>query len=160
MARLPSHWISHFGDGVSSRVAACTPDGRPEISRGLAARVLDDGRVELLMAQDVGARVVEAIRATSQVALVLSVPLTHRTLHLKGRDAQVLPTEPGHADLLLRCREAFLAQITPLGFSRSQLMALWYGLELEALVCVRFSISGAWDTTPGPGAGQAVELQP
>jgi hypothetical protein len=158
MARLPPHWISHFGDGISTRVAACTPEGRPEISRALAAQVLADGRIEILLPRDVGDRVLAAVRATAQVAVVTAVPLTHRTLHLKGRDAVVTPATPEHEAPLLRCREAFLAQITPLGFSRGQLMALWYGIELADLDCVRFSISGAWDQTPGPGAGQPVEL--
>lgn len=158
MARLPPHWISHFGDGVSTRVAACAADGRPEISRALAVQALPDGRIETLLPRDVGERVLAAIRATAQIAIVVAVPLTHRTLHLKGRDAAITPAEPGHAELLLRCREAFLAQITPLGFSRGQLMALWYGIELAELDCVRFTVSGAWDQTPGPGAGQPVEL--
>lgn len=160
MARLPPTWIQHLGEGVSVRVGACTADGRPEVSRGLAAQALTDGRIELLLPRDAGERVLAAVRSTGQVAAVLSLPLTHRSLHVKGRDAEVGAAEPAHAALLERCREGFLAQITPLGFSRSQLMALWYGVEITELDAVRFSISGAWDQTPGPGAGQPVELLP
>jgi hypothetical protein len=160
MARLPPDWTTHLEGGVSTRVAACTPEGRPEISRGLAVEVLADGRIELLLPRDAGERVLDAIRRTGHVAAVLSLPLTHRTLHIKGRDAEVGDAGPAQAASLERCREAFLAQITPLGFSRGQLMALWYGVDVSELGVVRFAISGAWDQTPGPGAGQAVELQP
>jgi hypothetical protein len=158
MPLLPPHWIAHLGHGCASRLGACARDGRPEICRALASQVLADGRVEVLVARDVGAPVLQAIRQTGQVAYVATVPLTHRTLHVKGRDGEVADAGAGHLSLLQACREAFLAQIAPLGFTRDQLMALWYGVELEELACVRFTVSGAWDQTPGPGAGQPVEL--
>lgn len=159
MPLLPPHWIAHFGHGTSCRLGGCTRGGRPEISRALGAHVLADGRIEVLLDVTVGERVLAAVRDTQQVALVTSVPLTHRTLHVKGRDAEIGAAGPEHLPVLHACREAFLAQITPLGFTRDQLMALWYGVELEDLAAVRFTLSGAWDQTPGPGAGQPIELE-
>jgi hypothetical protein len=160
MARLPPHWHSHFHDGTGIRVAACTADGRPEVARGLAAQQLDDGRIELLLPFDAASRVLDAIASTGQVAVTLGVPLTHRSLHLKGRDAVVEPSGPQHTQVLEHGREAFFAQVLPLGFTREQMMTLWFSIEPHELACVRFSVSGAWDQTPGPGAGQPVELLP
>lgn len=159
MPSLPPDWIAHFGHGTSCRLGGCTRDGRPEISRALGAHVLADGRIEVLLDVTVGERVLAAVRDTRHAALVTSVPLTHRTLHVKGRDAEIGPALAGHLPVLHACREAFLAQITPLGFTRGQLMSLWYGVELEDLAALRFTLSGAWDQTPGPGAGQPIELE-
>jgi hypothetical protein len=33
-------------------------------------------------------------------------------------------------------------------------------LTLAQLSCVRFTPLAAWDQTPGPGAGQAIDLMP
>ena len=37
-------------------------------------------------------------------------------------------------------------------------MAIWYDLEVPSLAGIRFTPCGAWDQTPGPGAGAPVEL--
>jgi hypothetical protein len=91
---------------------------------------------------------------------VLAVPFSHRTLHLKGNDAELIGTEPSHHDLMARRFDEFAAQLRPLGFTREQLAANWYRVGEGNLVVVRFGLSGAWDQTPGPGAGQPVELRP
>lgn len=160
MPCLPAEWIALFSAGASHRLGSCSASGRPGICRALAADVLPDGRVLVLTAHRAGREVVEAIADTGQVALVLAVPGLHLTLHMKGRDAQVLPSEPSDAALLQTRFEAFAARLVPFGFNRDAVAANWYRMAEEGLVRVVFSIYGAWNQTPGPGAGQAVELLP
>jgi hypothetical protein len=156
---LPPEWLPHFAAGVSHRLGTCSRSGRPGICRALGADVLPDGRVIVLVARDAGSQALEAIRETRRVALVLARPFTHRTLHLKGEDAEEVETQPEHHALLSARLDAFVEQIGPFGFTREQLTASWFAVGEGDLLVVRFSLSGAWDQTPGPGAGQPVVLQ-
>lgn len=160
MPHLPPEWLPHFSAGVSHRLGTCSRNGRPGICRALGADVLPDGRVIVLVAREAGSQALEAIRETGRVALVLALPFTHRTLHLKGDDAEEIETQPEHHALLEARLDAFVKQIGPFGFTREQLTDTWFAVGEGGLVVVRFSLSGAWDQTPGPGAGQAVALLP
>ena len=158
MPTLPADWLTIFSAGASHRLGSCSADGTPGICRALAADVWPDGRVLVLTARRAGPDVIDAIAATGQVALVLAVPGLNRTLHLKGRDAQVLRSEPEDQALLQQRLDAFAQRLLPFGFSAEALSANWYRVAEEGLVRIVFSISGAWNQTPGPGAGQAVDL--
>lgn len=160
MPRLPSDWAAHLESGVSHRLGGSHADGQPEICRGLAAQALPDGRVEVLMDADIADRLLDAVRESRRIAYVAAQPGTHVTLHVKGRDADVFAPTSAHAPLFERCREAFIARVEPYGFTREAIMAVWYDLEMSRLAGVRFTPSGAWDQTPGPGAGAPVELLP
>ncbi|MFZ5549660.1 MAG: hypothetical protein ACOZJX_13265 [Pseudomonadota bacterium] len=157
MPTLPAEWLPHFTDGVSHRIGSCTAAGEPCLCAALAADLLDDGRVLVLLGAHAGRDVLAAIRETGQVAVVLGQPLSHRTLHLKGSDAEVLPAEPAHAALVEARRAAFSQALVPFGFCHEQ-VATWYAVRETGLMTVRFTPIGAWNQTPGPGAGQAVEL--
>ena len=160
MATLPPEWIAHIAAGVSHRLGSCGRDGRPGICRALAADVLPDGRMLILVAGGPGADVLQAIRETAQVAAVLGLPTTQRTLHVKGRDASVAAAGPEHEALLVARREAFFEQVEPFGFNRELLMNTWYSVHDGGVMSVTFTVSGAWNQSPGPGAGQPIELRP
>lgn len=158
MPTLPTDWMTLVAAGVSHRIGSCSADGRPGICRALAADVDKAGQVLVLVAGEAGPDVLDAIRETGQVALVLALPQTHRTLHLKGRDGRVGPAGPEHESLLNARRVAFIRQLEPLGFTAEQLLKSWYSVRDGDLMCVRFTIAGAWNQSPGPGAGAAVGL--
>lgn len=160
MPRLPAEWADLLTTGASYRLGSCTRDGRPELCRGLAAQMLADGRIEVLVPTEAGAEVLAAMRETGHIAFVSGVPQSHQALHLKGRDAHEVPLRPEHGPLFARCRDAFFLQVEPFGFTREQLMAVWFDIPLDELSCIRFTPIGAWDQSPGPGAGAPVEMLP
>jgi len=155
---LPPEWLPHLAAGASIRLGTCSSSGRPGICRGLGAEALPDGRVTVLLPRNSCGQALDAIRETRHVAVVLGLPSTHRTLHMKGHDAEIIETEPRHHALLSAHFEAFAAQIKPFGFARERLALNWYNERDGDLVAVSFSIAAAWDQTPGPGAGQPVLL--
>lgn len=157
---LPARWIAHLGAGVSYRVGGCTPAGEPRLMRGVGGQVDGDGVVELLVPREAGAAVLAAVAATGHVAVAIGHPPTNRTLHLKGRDARIEAAGPGHEALLRDQRAAFARSVAPFGVKAEQLDHLWYHLGWRELECVRFMPYGAWDQTPGIGAGAAIELLP
>jgi hypothetical protein len=160
MPHLPDTWIAHLQQGVTLRVGSSTPEGQPELHFGHGAWVLADGRIETLVRSVAGAELLEAIRATGRVAVSAGLPSTCRVLHVKGVDAEVLPTYAEQATKFAHCFEAWLQQIERFGADRRQVMAVLGDLTLADLSCVRFTPLAAWDQTPGPGAGQAVDLMP
>lgn len=159
MPSLPPEWIAHLSAGVSHRIGSCDASGQPGLCRGLGAESLPDGRLRVFFDAAAGPDVRDAVRDTGRVAVVMALPTTHRALHVKGRDAQVAPAEPGHRPLLKARFDAFADQLQGFGFDREAVEPIWYGDE-ENLTVITFTVAGAWNQTPGPGAGQAVELMP
>lgn len=160
MARLPDTWIAHLQQGVTLRVGSSTPAGQPELHFAHGAWALPDGRLEVLVRSVQGAELLAAIRATGRIAVSAGLPSTYQVLHVKGVDAEVLPASAAHMPRLAHCFEAWLRQIEMFGADRRQVMAVLGDLTPATLNCVRFTPLAAWDQTPGPGAGQAVDLLP
>jgi hypothetical protein len=160
LPHLPPDWAAHLESGVSHRLGGAHADGQPEICRALAAQALPDGRIEVLLAAHVGDRLLHAVRETGRVSYVAAQPGSHRSLHVKGVDAELIAVRPDHAPLYARCCDNLVARVEPFGFTREVMMSIWYGVELSCLAGLRFTPCGAWDQTPGPGAGIPVELLP
>lgn len=160
MPRLPPAWAQHLESGCSNRIGACDADGWPEICRALAAREIASGQVEVLIVADVAHAILDAVQANGRVAHVSANPGTNKVLHLKGRDAQVLHGTVSHMELLLRSRQRFGEVLEPYGYDEAALTKVWYDVDLPRLRCVRFTPVGAWDQTPGIGAGAPIELLP
>ena len=160
LAKLPLAWAQHLDSGISHRLGSSHADGQPELCRGLAAQVLSDGRVEVLLATAVGDTLLAAVRATGRIAYVAAQPGSNRTLHLKGRDAELFEVTAAYRPLFERSLERFIARVVPFGFTRETILAAWYELDTPCLSGIRFTPFGAWDQTPGPGAGQPVDLLP
>ncbi|MFT7721377.1 MAG: hypothetical protein QM788_00840 [Roseateles sp.] len=160
MARLPEPWIAHLKRGVTLRVGSSTPEGRPELHVGHGIWVLPDGRVELLVRRVPGAELLAAITATGRVAVSAGEPASYRVLHVKGVDAEVLPTGDAQWAQFQPGFEAWLRQIERFGADRRHVLAILGDLTPADMGCVRFTPLAAWDQTPGPGAGQAIELLP
>jgi hypothetical protein len=89
MRHLPPEWTELASRGVSLRIGSCNSKGVPSIGRALAAEVLPDGRIKVLLEGQTCEEVLEGVRDTGQVALVMALPSNHRTLHLKGCDGEV-----------------------------------------------------------------------
>lgn len=158
MPHLPDRWAQHLESGTSHRLGACGADGRPEICRALAARACSDGRIEVLVAADVGRAVIAAAQATQRVAHVAAHLGTNVALQTKGCDVQVLPAGLEHLELLVRCRDRFADVMLRHGVSRDQIFNVWYDVDLALLRCLRFTPLEATDQTPGRDSGGAVEL--
>lgn len=158
---LPAEWSLSLPALPSLRLGGCDRDGNPHVCRALAADVLPDGRMLVLLAERAAPRVVAALRETAQVAMLATSPRSNRTLHVKGSDARVEPALPSHAGLLALRRHTLTLELADVdGFAGAPFLEHWYGVEVSELVAVRYSVTGAWNQTPGPNAGQALELEP
>jgi hypothetical protein len=135
----------HAGSRDASHVAS--------LSRGLGCRLSAD-RTRLtvfLLASHSGAMLAD-FRANGQVAVVITLPSTHRTIQLKGTDAGAEPLQEGDHLLVARSREAFVKELVKLGWEASLPESLLGGAPGD-VVAVGFTITAAFVQTPGPTAG-------
>lgn len=136
---------------VGSRDAAL----RPHLMRALACSLSADRRqVTVLINPHSAEQVLADLRANGHIAVVFSEPTTHRTLQLKGNDAQVLECGAGGEALAERHLQRFIAELADIGLPAEVARTL---LRREGgLVALRFTAREAYDQTPGPQAGSAL----
>lgn len=139
--------------GVSINAAARDAAMVPRISRALGCRVSDDRRqVTVYVAAFQAAGLLAAIRANRLIAVCFNLPSTHRSLQLKGTDAREVPLERSDLERAQRYVDAFVADISLLGYTDPLGRALlWF--EPAELAGVAFTPAAAFDQTPGPRAG-------
>jgi hypothetical protein len=145
---------------VSINAASRGAGNTPALARASGCRVAADrGRVALYLARSKSEALIEAVRATRAVAAVFSLPSSHRTVQLKGADAEVGPPAARDYDAVARYIEAFAAELEPLGYAAELARALLW-LDAADLAVLSFTPSAAFSQTPGPGAGAPLRAAP
>jgi len=94
------------------------------------------------------------LRANGRIAVVCSEPTTHRTLQLKGDDAQVLECGDDGEALVERHLQRFTDELADIGLPAEVARTLLR--RDDGLVALRFTVRQAYDQTPGPQAGAAL----
>jgi len=139
--------------GTSMHAASCDRDGVANLSRPIACRVSPDRtRVTVFMLASHSGAMLADFRANGRIAVVFTMPSTHRTIQLKGHDAAVEPLHEDDPIVIARHREAFARDLERIGFARSVPVALLEGARGD-VIAVAFTIAAAFTQTPGPGAG-------
>jgi hypothetical protein len=139
--------------GVSITAASRDERNVPRIGRCLGCRVTADrGRVTVFVASSQYAAFFDALRASQAIAVVFSLPSTHRTLQLKGSDAAIEPLAPGDAEIVERHVESFVDELAALGYS-SEVVRACHWCEAAEVRAVSFTPTAAFEQTPGPDAG-------
>jgi hypothetical protein len=139
--------------GVSMHAASRDAANVANLARPLACRVsADRTRVTvLLLASHAGAMLAD-YRSNRRIALVVTLPSTHRTVQLKGDDAAVEPLQDGDHALIARHREGFVRELTSLGYNGALAEILLAGARGD-VVAVGFTVGAVFNQTPGPAAG-------
>jgi hypothetical protein len=151
----PEH-IAMIDKGVSTIVSSRNAALRPSLMRAMAASISPDGtEVTVFLARGQARQLLQDIAATGNVAVVFSEPLSHRTVQLKARKAELRAADEGDLPVLRRYLASMEYELGLVGcdvpFVRTIL-----SFRLAELVAVRFNPSEAFDQTPGPKAGSAL----
>lgn len=142
---------------VSIAVASRDANHQAALFKAVACRVSPArDRVTLLVDQQFASEVVGCLRAGFPIAAVFSEPATHRTLQLKGLRAEVTPATPPDLELAREHGRAIVEHITSLDYPREAVQC-YFHFAPENLVAVHFAPTAAFEQTPGPGAGTALE---
>jgi hypothetical protein len=159
-AALPADVAEFIQSGLSITVAGRDDRLVPSIAKGVGCRVSADGRqVTVLVFAPAAETVMRDIAQNRRIAVVFSLPSSNRTVQLKGHDATPVPAPASDVALARRHLALFAADLAPLGWDHRFVEAgFWH--DPSQLMAVRFTPDGAFAQTPGPGAGQALQLRP
>lgn len=139
---------------VSLGVASRDADLRPSVSRAWGCLVSPDRRqVTVFLSPAQSAAVIADLRATGRLALVASVPSSHRTIQVKGEDASLRALREDERPMVRRYVEAFASELERVGFG-GPFAAAYLAAAAGPLEAASFTPSAAFAQTPGPGAGR------
>jgi hypothetical protein len=155
---LTDEMIALLAAGVAHQVGGCTNAGRPVVCRGMAAQH-EAGRLLVIISSESGFEVLDAIRQNGNIALNITLPSNYRSMSFVGNDAIVRGSGAAWRPLVTARHEAFRAQLERYGVPPDFTQA-WYSASDEQLIAIRFTPMIARNQTPGPGAGNAIELKP
>lgn len=126
---------------------------RPHVMRAVGCRLsADRRRITVLLTRAGSAQVLADLQANGRIAVVFSEPSSHRTLQVKGSDAEIAACGPDDAALAQRYLLDFAGEIGRLGFAAEVAQTMLR--HDDDLVAVAFTPCEAFDQTPGPQAGQ------
>jgi hypothetical protein len=148
-----------IGRRVSIIVGSRDAAQRPHLMRAVGCMLSDDRRqVTVLINQRAAERVLADLRANGLIAVVFSEPTTHRTLQLKGSDAQVLPCGSEGEAVAERHLRRFVDELADIGVRADVAQTLL--ARDGGLAAIRFTVREAYEQTPGPQAGSALHAGP
>ncbi|HEX5804787.1 MAG TPA: hypothetical protein VFY31_00395 [Macromonas sp.] len=146
--------------GISVNAVSAGSEGFGNFSRCVGCRVGPArDRITLLLAATPAADFLSDIAHNGRIAAVFSKPSTHRTLQLKGTDAQREALAPDDLALVRRFCTSFAAELVTIGVSAPAALALLDAPDHD-LVAVSFTPCAAFQQTPGPEAGQPLRAHP
>ena len=148
----PEH-IAMIGKGVSAIVASRDAANRPSLMRAVGAGISPDGtEITVFLSRSQSRQLLQDVAATGQVAVVFSEPLSHRTVQVKARSAEMRAAVEQDLPLLRRYLASMEREVACVGFDARFVRAM-LACPLEDMVAIRFRPSEAFDQTPGPRAG-------
>jgi hypothetical protein len=132
---------------VATRDASLVPD---EVMGAAALLDAEGRRLTVYLPVATSAASLANLRDNGAIAVVLSQPLTHRTVQLKGRAAEIRPARKDEREEVLAFAAAFDAEVETIGLPPAMVRrrTKW------PCHAVTFAISEAWEQTPGPRAGE------
>ena len=139
--------------GISITAASRDGSNVSRIGRGLGCRITPDrGRMTVFIASSQYQAFFDALQSSRTIAVVFSLPSTHRTMQLKGNDAAIGPLAAGDAEIIARHVDDFVDELYRLGYPRDMVRA-YHWCEPAEVRAITFTIGAAFEQTPGPGAG-------
>jgi len=151
----PEH-IALIDKGVSANVASRNAALRPSVMRAVGTSISPDGtRITVFVSRIHARQLLLDVAATGDVAVVFSEPLSHRTVQVKARKAELRAAEEGDLPVLRRYLKSMEHELSRVGCEIPFVHTV-LAFKLDDLVAVHFSPDTAFDQTPGPKAGSAL----
>jgi hypothetical protein len=150
---LGTNHTAFMQGGVSVVVASRNSAMVPDVVRGCGCRVSRDRRrVTVLVEPGRSSELLENIRLTGTIAVVFSQPSTHRTIQLKGTDAEVVAVTAADRRIADRHLGAWVEDLVSVGYTAAFAAAV-RGRAEAGLTAITFTPTSAFEQTPGPAAG-------
>jgi hypothetical protein len=132
---------------VATRDASLVPDEVMGAAASLDAR---SRRLTVYLPVATSETSLANLHDNGAIAVLLSQPLTHRTVQLKGRAEEIRPAREDEREAVLGFAAAFDAEVETIGLPP----AVVRRRRRWPCHAVTFLVSEAWEQTPGPRAGE------
>lgn len=149
---LTKELVDFVQSGISVNLAAVSRQGRPLVGIGLACTVDQEGGMRILLRAPANTQLLEAIKASSAVAVTFARPADHRSIQFKAAHATIHPIVP--ADTIAASRQGTGMRNELVAIDLSDDFASSYvDFRPDELVAVHLVPQQAFVQTPGVGAG-------
>lgn len=154
---LAPEFVAMMARGVSVIVASCDARQRPSIMRAVGSRIAPDAsRITVYVSRRQSPQLVADVGASGRIAVVFSEPFTHRTVQLKGVQAQIRDAQAQDEPALASYLASMEVEVARVGYAPPFTRAM-LAYRLDDLVAISFTPAQAFDQTPGPKAGAALQ---
>ena len=138
--------------GISVIIAVGRAEAAPVAGTGCGCRVLENGRVRLLLPHRGNEALVLAAERGGQVAATFSQPITHRSIQIKGGKTCVVETSTSDRDAAIQQMAGLRLELREIEHS-AQFSEAYCHVDTDDLASIEFEPDAAFVQTPGPGAG-------
>lgn len=157
---LTPDWVALVAGGVSTIVSSCDGAHRPSVMRAVGCRIAADGtHITVYLARRQSRQLLQDLATTGRIAVVFSQPYSHRTLQVKAGQVQLRPAVAADQPALSHYLHGMEEEVSRVNFTPAFTRAM-LAYTLDDLVAVEFVPAEAFDQTPGPRAGMALERNP
>jgi hypothetical protein len=157
LSAIPADLVEMMVRGVSVNVASRDAQHRPAVMRAIGSQVSADRRsITVFLSRRQAAQLVLDVSANGHIAAVFSEPSSHRTVQVKATRAAVRNAAAADEPVLARYLASMESEIAKVGHPPSVTRAM-LAHRIEDVVAVTFEPELAFDQTPGPKAGSALE---
>lgn len=153
---LDADRLAMVAKGVSAIVASCSTALQPSLMRAVGSHLSADGQcVTVYLRRSQSRQLLQDIAETGRIAVVFSEPATHRTVQLKASAAQQRPATGEDVPALQAYLKSMEHEVGLVGYGPRYVGAM-LAAPLDDVVAVSFTPTAAFDQTPGPRAGAAL----
>ena len=152
----PEH-LAMMEGGASVIVSSCDAELVPSVMRAVGSQVSAQGRlVTVYLCRSQSDQLLRDVARSGRLAAVFSQPSSHRTVQLKTRGARLREAREDDAPVLQHYLKGMERELTLIGFGPVYARAM-LAHNLDDVVAIEFEPDQAFDQTPGPKAGRAIE---
>lgn len=114
----------------------------------------DKGTITAFVPEIEGAQTFENLAENGRASLVISDPPTHETYQFKGQHRETRPCTEADYTVQEIYISKLIAQLGPIGYGEH----VWGPFVKKPAMAVTFEVEDIFVQTPGPGAGDKIEL--
>lgn len=156
MPFISEELAAFLGGHHSTMLATRNAAFEPACARAFGLHVLPSrDRLTFFMPERTSVRVIEDLRSGSPLSVVVNQLHTHRSVQLKGSNANVRPAREDERTGLEQDFVAFVRTCELAGLPSTQVLK---AVRWPALI-VEVTIDAVYEQTPGPGAGEALDAK-
>lgn len=143
---------AYLQSGISVIIGVAGPGMAPMATIGCGCRALPSGRLRIFLMRAGNEAILDMIARGAGIAATFSKPITHRSIQVKGRLADIVEPTPDDRSLAVRQHDGLRRELVSINYPPA-FAAAYCAVNEADLVAVDMTPDAAFVQTPGPNAG-------